>query len=70
MTCDTESSQCDLATTLCIEHFFAGIANAVDLLNNRAIQIERSRYAGAYSFIYIDARYGESTPRVEPFNKA
>lgn len=47
MTCDTECTQFNLAMELLIEHGFDGIADAVGLLMNTAMQIERSRHLNA-----------------------
>lgn len=47
MTCETECTQFDLAMELLIENGFDGVAEAVSLLMNSAMQIERSRHLKA-----------------------
>ena len=47
MTCYRENTHFDVAMELLIENGFAGIADAVSLLMNTAMQIERSRYLQA-----------------------
>lgn len=47
MTCDTECTQFDLAMELLIENGFDGIADAVGLLMNTAMKIERTRHLNA-----------------------
>lgn len=47
MTCYRENNHFDVAMELLIENGFAGIADAVSLLMNTAMQIERSRYLQA-----------------------
>lgn len=47
MTCHIENNHFDLAMELLIENGFDGVADAVSLLMNTAMQIERSRYLQA-----------------------
>jgi putative transposase len=56
MTCSTENTQFDLAMELLIENGFDGIAEAVSLLMNTAMQIERSRYLQAAPYERTDKR--------------
>jgi len=47
MTCNPEHNQFDVAMELLIENGFSGIADAISILMNTAMQIERSRYLKA-----------------------
>ena len=47
MTCRIENNHFDLAMELLIENGFDGVADAVSLLMNTAMQVERSRYLQA-----------------------
>ena len=47
MTCRIENNHFDLAMEVLIENGFDGVADAVSLLMNTAMQIERSRYLQA-----------------------
>jgi len=47
MTCNPEHNQYDVAMELLIENGFSGIADAISILMNTAMQIERSRYLKA-----------------------
>ena len=47
MTCHIENNQFDLAMELLIENGFNGIADAVSILMNTAMKIERSRLSFA-----------------------
>ena len=47
MTCHAENTQFDLAMELLIENGFNGIADAISILMNTAMKIERSRYLQA-----------------------
>lgn len=74
MTCETECTQFDLAMELLIENGFDGVAEAVGLLMNSAMQIERTRhlkadlyerntgrigYANGYKSKTMKTRFGE-----------
>lgn len=56
MTCHPEHNQFDSAMELLIENGFNGIADAVSLLMNTAMQIERSRYLKAEPYERTDQR--------------
>jgi putative transposase len=56
MTCSTENNQFDLAMELLIDNGFDGIAEAVSLLMNTAMKIERSRYLQATPYERTDQR--------------
>ncbi|MFT5728827.1 MAG: putative transposase [Desulforhopalus sp.] len=56
MTCHSEHNQFDSAMELLIENGFNGIADAVSLLMNTAMQIERSRYLKAELYERTDQR--------------
>lgn len=58
MTCDTECTQFNLAMELLIEHGFDGIADAVGLLMNTAMQVERSRHLNAELYERNSGRIG------------
>lgn len=58
MTCDTDFNQFDLAMELLIEHGFEGIADAVGLLMNTAMQVERSRHLHAELYERNNKRIG------------
>ena len=56
MTCRIENNHFDLAMELLIENGFAGVADAVSLLMNTAMQIERSRYLQAEPYERTEQR--------------
>lgn len=56
MTNQTEDNSVDYAMEHLIEHGFDGVAEAVGLLLNTAMQIERSRYLGAEPYERSDSR--------------
>jgi transposase-like protein len=56
MTCNIESNQFDLAMELLIENGFDGIADAVSVLMNTAMKIERSRYLQAEHYQRTEQR--------------
>ncbi len=56
MTCNIESNQFDLAMELLIENGFDGIADAVSVLMNTAMKIERSRYLKAEHYERTEQR--------------
>lgn len=56
MTCHSENNNFDVAMELLIENGFAGVADAVSLLMNTAMQIERSRYLQAEPYERTDRR--------------
>ena len=56
MTCYIENNQFDLAMELLIENGFNGIADAVSILMNTAMKIERSRYLQAEPYERTDQR--------------
>ena len=56
MTCQIEHNQFDVAMELLIDHGFSGIADAVSILMNTAMKIERSRYLKAEPYERTDQR--------------
>lgn len=56
MTCHLENNHFDLAMKLLIENGFDGVADAVSLLMNTAMQIERSRYLQAEPYERTEQR--------------
>lgn len=56
MTCHIENNQFDLAMELLIENGFNGIADAVSILMNTAMKIERSRYLQAAPYERTEQR--------------
>ena len=56
MTCHIENNQFDLAMELLIENGFNGIADAVSILMNTAMKIERSRYLHAEPYERTEQR--------------
>jgi putative transposase len=56
MTCLVENNQFDLAMELLIENGFNGIADAVSILMNTAMKIERSRYLQAEPYERTEQR--------------
>jgi len=56
MTCHVENNQFDLAMELLIENGFTGIADAVSILMNTAMKIERSRYLQAEPYERTEQR--------------
>ena len=56
MTCLVENNQFDLAMELLIENGFNGIADAVSILMNTAMKIERSRYLKAEPYERTEQR--------------
>ena len=56
MTCHIENNQFDLAMELLIENGFNGIADAVSILMNTAMKIERSRYLQAEPYERTEQR--------------
>ena len=58
MTCSSECTQFDLAMELLIENGFEGIADAVGVLMNTAMKIERSRHLNADLYERKPARIG------------
>ena len=58
MTCNTECTQFDLAMELLIENGFNGIVEAVGMLMNTAMKLERSRHLNAGLYERNTARIG------------
>ena len=56
MACHRENNHFDLAMELLIENGFDGVADAVSLLMNTAMQIERSRYLQAEPYERTERR--------------
>ena len=56
MACHKENNHFDLAMELLIENGFDGVADAVSLLMNTAMQIERSRYLQAEPYERTERR--------------
>jgi len=56
MTCYPENNQFDLAMELLITNGFDGVADAVSVLMNTAMKIERSRYLQAEPYERTDRR--------------
>ncbi len=56
MTCTVQNTQFDLAMELLIENGFDGVADAIAIMMNGAMQIERSRYLRAQPYERTDRR--------------
>ncbi len=56
MTCEVQNTQFDMAMELFIDNGFDGMANAIPILMNAAMQIERSRYLRAEPYERTEQR--------------
>jgi len=56
MTCNVQNTQFDLAMELLIDNGFDGVADAIAIMMNGAMQIERSRYLRAEPYERTDQR--------------
>lgn len=58
MTCNVKNTQFDLAMELLIDNGFDGVADAVAIMVNGAMQVERSRYLKAEPYERTEQRCG------------
>jgi transposase-like protein len=56
MTCDVQNTQFNMALELLIDNGFDGMADAISILMNTAMQIERSRYLRAEPYERTEQR--------------
>ncbi len=63
MTCEVQNTQFDMAMELLIDNGLDGMADAISMLMNTAMQIERSRYLQAEPYERTELRRSHASPR-------